>query len=142
MPIPAGYSPFNSQLQTAWGMGKGAQINTSSQLFCTALSSIVPMGLIPSGPTMIPLVPAGLTAASSLMIAGLSMGKGAQRSTTSKQMARAISVLSPLCPPAGLTSLSSMIEAALSMGKGAKVNTVAQQISQAVITYYQTGGVQ
>ena len=141
MPIPAAYSPFNSQLQTAWNMGKGAQVNTSSQLLCTALASVVPMGLIPSGISLIPLVPAGVTAASSLMTAGLSMGKGAQIGATSKQMAQAISILAPLCPPAGLTTLSSLIEVAMSMNKGAKVSTVAQQVSQAVVTYYQIGGV-
>ena len=141
MPVPAIYSPFNAQVQTAWGMNKGAQVSTSSQLFCTALGSLVPMGLYPSGVTMTPLVPAGITAASSLMTAGLSMGKGATVSTTSKQMAQAVSLIASLCPPVGLATLGTMIEAAMSMGKGAKVSTVAQQVSQAVVTYYQIGGV-
>lgn len=140
MPIPAIYSPFNAQIQTAWGMDKGAQVSTSSQLFCTALGSLVSMGLYPSGLTMIPLVPAGITAASSLMTAGLSMGKGATVSTTSRQMAQAVSLIAPLCPPVGLATLGTMMETAMSMGKGAKVSTVAQQIAQATVVYYQAGG--
>lgn len=140
MPIPAVNTPLGSGISSAWNMGKGAQIQTSSQMFLIPLASVVPMGLYPMGMTMIPLAPTGLSASQGIMTAGLSMGKGAQIGTTSKQMAQAISVLAPTCPPAGLSILGSLIETAMSTGKGAKVDTVAKQISQAVVVYYQTGG--
>ena len=140
MPIAAASSPISSGINSAWSLGKGAQVNSTTQMFITTLSTTVTMGLYPMGISMIPLSPTGMSAAQGIMVAGLSMGKGAKVNTTSKQMAQAISVLAPICPPAGLSSLGSLIESAMSMGKGAKVNTVAQQISQAIVTYYQTGG--
>lgn len=140
MPIPASYSPMELGFSSSWNMGKGAQIQSSSQMFLSSLASVVPMGLYPMGLSIIPLTPAGLSASIGIMVSGLSMGRGAQISTTSKQMAQAISVLAPICPPAGLSILSSLIEASMSMGKGARVDTVAKQIAQAVVTYYQAGG--
>lgn len=140
MPILAGYTPINLNISSAWNMGKGAQVSTSTQMFMTSLASVVPMGLYPMGIAMIPLTPAGLGASIGVMTAGLSMGKGAKVGTTSKQMAQAISLLAPLCPPAGLSSLGSLIEASMSMGKGAKVDTVSKQIAQAITAYYTTGG--
>lgn len=139
MPIPAVNTPLSSGISSAWNTGKGAQIKTSTQMFLISLASVVPMGLYPMG--MIPLAPTGLSASQEMMTAGLSMGKGAQIGTTSKQMAQAVSVLAPTCPPAGLTVLSSLIETAMSTGKGAEVDTVAKQIAQAVVAYYLAGGI-
>ena len=140
MAIVAAQSPMSNAINAAWSMGKGAQIATSSQMVCMAIASVVPMGLYPTPPSMTPLTPAGYSAAVSLMTSAMSMGKGAQISTTSKQMAQAIALIAPLCPSIGLSSLGSMIEAAMSMGKGAQINTTAQQLAQAIVTYYTTGG--
>lgn len=140
MPIAAALSPMTSSITSAWSQGKGAQVNTTSQLFCAAVGAGAAMGLYPVEVTTVPLVPAGISPASSLMTGALSIGKGAQISTTSQQMAQAISIIAPMCPPAGLSILGSQIQAAMSQGKGAQVNTVVQQITSAIITYYQTGG--
>lgn len=141
MPIAAAYSPINSQMYSAWSMGKGATVSTSTNMFVLGIGTSVPMGMIYSGVTLVPLTPTGISAAQSMMTAALSMGSGATVSTTSKQMAQAIALIAPLCPPAGYSALSSLIEVAMSSGKGAQVNTVCQQIAQGVITYYTSGGV-
>ena len=140
MAIAAIQSPLGSSIQSAWSMGKGATVRTSSQIFSSMLGALVPCGQFPAGAFLVPLTPAGMSAMSSLMTAGLSLGKGAKVDTTSKLMAQAIAVLAPLCPPAGMSSLGSLIQSSMSMNKGAKVANVSKQIAQAITIYYQTGG--
>lgn len=140
MPISAGTQPLKMGIESAWNFGKMATVDNSTQMFMANLASVVPMGLYPTGITLTPLVPAGVSASISTMIAGLSMGKTATIKNSSMQMAQAISLMAPMCPPAGLTALAQLIEASMSMGKCAKVSTVAQQIAQAIVLYYTTGG--
>ena len=142
MPIVAAYSPMEASITSAWSMGKGATVPTSTQMFCTAVGTGASMGLYPVGVSMVPLTPSGVSAATSLMTSALSMGKGAQINTTSQLMALAISVIAPLCPPVGLSTLGYQIEASMSHGKGAQVSTTSQLIAQAVVNYYVTGGTQ
>lgn len=140
MAIAAIQSPLGTSIQTAWSMGKGATVRTSSQMFASMLGALVPSGQYPVGTALVPLTPSGMSAMSSLMTSGLSLGKGAKVNTTSKLMAQSIAVLAPLCPPAGQTTLGSLIQTSMSMDRGAKVDTVAKQVAQAVTLYYQIGG--
>ena len=140
MAIGAIQIPLGASIQAAWSVGKGAKVNTSSQTFALALASQIPAGMYPAGITLLPLVPTGVTAMSSLMTAGLSLGKGSTIASTSKLMAQSISVLAPMCPPIGVGLLGSLIEASMSLGKGAQVATVSKQIASAITLYYMTGG--
>ena len=140
MAIAAIQSPLGTSIQTAWSTGKGATVRTSSQMFASMLGALVPSGQYPVGIALVPLTPLGMSAMSSLMMSGLSLGKGAKVNTTSKLMAQSIAVLAPLCPPAGQMTLGSLIQTSMNMDRGAKVDTVAKQIAQAVTLYYQIGG--
>ncbi len=140
MPIPAGYSLLQTQIQQALSMKQGAQIPSTGALIGTAVSSIVPMGLYPP-PLFPPLVPAGVSAGISMIQQALSMKQGAQISTVSQMIATGVSLIAPLVPPAGLSTLKSQIESALSMKQGAQIPTVSSLIAQAIILYYVSAGV-
>lgn len=141
MPIAAGQSVLQSQIKAALSMGKAANQTAVIGIIIAGLSSIIPMGLIPTAPSPIPLIPAGISGTQFTMNAAINIGPAAAISTTAAMWAAAISTAAPMAPPAGLSALQSQIESAMSMGKAANIDTTAQLISAAIIQYYITGGI-
>lgn len=141
MPIAGGNSLLQNQLKSSLSLQQGAQIKTSASLISAGIASIVPMGLLPSAPSPIPLTPAGLSAGMNMIEQALSLDKGATISTVASLLANGISLIAPLAPPAGLSILSQLIESALSLDVGADIGITSAQIASAIITYYTCGGI-
>lgn len=141
MPIAAGQSILQSQIKSALSLDVAAQPQTFVAIVIAALSSVIPMGLLPSAPSPIPLTPAGISAAQSNMDTALNLGPAAQIDTTAALIALAVSLAAPLAPPAGLSNLQSQIANALSMQQAANIDMTAQLIALSIIQYYTMGGI-
>lgn len=141
MPIAAGASLLQNLIKASLSFQQGAQVKTTASLVSVGVASVAPMGLLPLGPSLAPLVPSGVSAGLTMIEQALSLGQGAQKSVAAALMANGISLIAPLAPPAGLSILKQLIELAMSMDKGANIDATASQIATAVITYYTCGGV-
>lgn len=134
-------STLQSQIETALGMDIAANPIATSQLVAVAIGSMAAVGKIPSAPSPIPVVPAGVAAGGAQIQTSLSMGPAAQQTIVAQIMALGISVIGVNAPPTGLSFLISQIESALNMGPAANNKTTAQIIGAAVPAYYNMGTV-
>jgi hypothetical protein len=141
MPIAAGQSVLQSQIKAALSMDKAANQSAVIGMIIAGLSSVIPMGLVPTAPSPTPLAPAGISGTQSTMNAAINMGPAATIDTTAAMWASAISIAAPMAPPAGMSALQSQIKNAMSMDKAANIDTTAQLIALAIIQYYLAGGI-
>lgn len=134
-------SMLQSQIETALSMDIAANPVATSQLVAAAVASMAAVGKIPSAPSPIPVIPAGVSAGGSLIQAALSLGPAAIQPLVAQMMATGISVIGVNAPPTGLSYLQSQIESALNMGQAANNQTTAKIIGAAVPVYYNMGTV-
>ncbi len=134
-------SMLTSQIETALNMDVAAQQSPISNIIAAAVGSMAGVGKIPSAPSPIPVVPAGVSAGAAQIEMALSMGPAAQQSVVAQLIAAGISSIGVNAPPAGLSFLAAQIEMALSMGPAANQSTAAQIIGNAVPAYYNMGTV-
>lgn len=141
MSVNALTSSLQSQIEAALSMDIAANPVATSQLVAAAIGSMAAVGKIPSAPSPIPVIPAGVAAGGALIQSALSLGPAAIQTLVAQMMAAGISVIGVNAPPAGLSYLQSQIETALSMGEAANNQTTAKIIGAAVPTYYNMGSV-
>ena len=141
MPIAASLPILQTQVANSFNMGKGAQSTIVATIIASAVASAAPMGLFPSAPVPIPLVPSGFSAGKVMIENAFKMANGANVDAVSLMIANGISLIAPLAPPAGLSFLQMQIKNAMSMGAGATPQIVAMTIANAIPQYYMMGGI-
>jgi len=141
MPITAAFPIFQSHISQAFNLGPAADQGTVATIVTAGMTAGIPLGLLPSAPSPIPLTPSGASAFQSQFESALRLGLAADVATVSQLMAIAVSVASPMAPPSGLSGLQSAFENALSLGPAADPNTVSQLMAQGIVQYYVSGGI-
>ena len=139
--INSAASPLTSILQSLFNQGASATSSSDATSFANAIASIVPMGFIQAGISMVPLVPAGLAACQVALNALFNAGVSGTSSSASQQMASAIATVAPLCPPSGLAMLQTLLLSAFNAGASGTPAISAQSIANAVVQYYLAGTV-
>ena len=139
MPLSAALNPLQSLIKLALISDVGGSPNMLAQSISGAIAAIAPMGLFPAGMAMIPLVPAGVTGAQSLMQTSFISDVGGSPDVLSNIIGGAIVAVCPMVPPIGLTALQSLLKIAFQMDMGGTPDAVAQSIAGAIVTYYSMG---
>ena len=141
MPITATLSALTTQLQTVFNAGISGTPNSNAIAISSAIASIVPSGLFPAGITMIPVVPAGVSACQAILSSAFNMGASGTPSSVAQMMASAIAALAPMVPSIGLSTLKTMLENIANMGLSSAPSATSQMMAAAIIAYYLSGGV-
>jgi hypothetical protein len=141
MPIAASQSLLQNQIKSALSLDKAANKPLVATLIASAIASAVPMGLLPSVPSPIPLAPAGFAGTQSGIQGAFDLGPAATPDLVAQLMASAISLCAPLAPPAGLTMLQSQIASALKKDQAANKDILALELATAIVSYYTAGGI-
>ena len=139
MPITAMTSALSSQLESTFNADVSGTPNSNAALIAATIASVVPSGLFPAGVTMIPVVPAGVSACQAILNSAFNMGVSGTPSSTAQMMASAIAALAPMIPPTGMSILKSILENIANMGLSGTPSSTAQMMASAIIAYYSAG---
>jgi hypothetical protein len=141
MPITAGFTALQSLIKVALISDVGGSPDTLAQIITNAIATISSMGMYPSGISMVPLVPAGMSGTQAIMKNALISDISGNPNVLAQIISSSISMLCSIVPPVGITSLQALLSSLFaSVDIGGSPDVLAQQIASAIITYFTVGG--
>jgi len=141
MPISASFSSLKSQLSLIYNLKESGKPDAIANIFAGALSSAVPLGLYPPGPSPKPLIPSGFSSTFNLIKQAHSLDIPADPDKCSKLIALGISQLVSDVPPIGLKKLESDIKTSIDLKEAATSDLIATLLATGIINYYLAAGV-
>jgi len=139
MPIAAALPILTAQIQSAQNMGIAGSPDLISSIIASTLASVAPMGLMFMGVTMVPLVPAGVSATQSIMKSAYNTGIAGSSSLTSQIISSAVAALCPLVPPTGITLLQTLLQSIDNLDIAGKNELTSQMQASAIVAYFTAG---
>jgi len=140
MPIAAGLPLLIPMMLDIYSLNEKGTPTLIAQKMSQAVAAVAPLGLLPLGPAMIPMIPALMSVGQVIIEQALSFPLPIP-DVVATLMAVGIAVICPMCPPSGLAGLQSTMKEVLGMGPTATPILMALKTANGIVTYFQSGGI-
>jgi hypothetical protein len=141
VPIQAAYPTLMSGSSKVMELKQNGTDKLIAMILSMEVGKAAPMGLKRVGQYWVPLIPSGVGAAKSLMTKAHMncLGNSVSPKKCANYIAKAVSMVAPMCPKTGLSLLKRDIEKCISLWKRGKARLFGMMFAKAVINYYKRG---
>ena len=141
MPISAAFPTLMNGSSKVMKLEQTGTDNLIAMILSMEVGKAAPMGLKRVGDYWIPLIPSGVSAAKILIKKAHMncLGKRVNPGLCANYIAKAISLVAPMCPKTGLSLLKRDIEKCISLWQNGNPRLFGSMFAKAVINYYKRG---
>lgn len=143
MPISAAFPTLMNGSSRVMKLEDIGNKDLIASILAMEVGKAAPMGLKRVGQYWIPLIPSGIGAAKSLISKAHmdSLGKSVDPEKCANYIAKAISMVAPMCPKTGLSLLKKDMKKCLTLWERGNAKLFGLLFAKAVINYYKRGGI-
>ena len=141
MPISSAFPMLMNGSSKVMKLEQSGTKDLIAMILAMEVGKAAPMGLKRVGDYWVPLIPSGVNSARNLIKKAHMdcLGKSVNPKKCADYIAKAVSLVAPMCPKTGLSLLRKDVKKCISLWQKGKAKLFGMMFAKAVINYYKRG---